>query len=71
MEVISEEGEPLMHREPTNCQNLLDLFRYNKPSLIKAWISISGILNRSIVLSDCDLKATTNMKPQSLNQIGN
>ena len=52
-----------MQREPTRGQNLLDLFCCNKPSLVKACISIPGISDHSIVLADCDLKATINKKP--------
>ena len=52
-----------MQREPTRGQNLLDLFCCNKPSLVKACISIQGISDHSIVLGDCDLKATINKKP--------
>ena len=52
-----------MQREPTRGQNLLDLFCCNKPSLVKACISILGILDHSIVLVDCDVKATINKKP--------
>ena len=43
--------------------NLLDLFCCNKPSLVKACISIPGISDHSIVLADCDLKVTINKKP--------
>ena len=38
-------------------------FCCNKPSLVKACISITGISDHSIVLADCDLKATINKKP--------
>ena len=41
----------------------MDLFCCNKPSLVKACISIPGISDHSIVLADCDLKATINKKP--------
>ena len=44
-----------MQREPTRGQNLLDLFRCNKPSLIKSINSISGISDHNIVLVDCKL----------------
>ena len=44
-------------------QNLLDLFCCNRPSLVKVCISIPGISDHSIVLADCDLKATINKKP--------
>ena len=63
IEVISEAGLQQMQREPTRGQNLLDLFCCNKPSLVKACISIPGISDHSIVLADCDLKATINKKP--------
>ena len=43
IEVISEAGLQQMQREPTRGQNLLDLFCCNKPSLVKACISIPGI----------------------------
>ena len=49
-----------MKREPTRGQNLLDLLCCNK---VKACISIPGISDHSIVLADCDLKATINKKP--------
>ena len=39
------------------------LFGCNTPSLVKACISIPGISEHSIVLADCDLKATINKKP--------
>ena len=52
-----------MQREPTRGQNQLDIFCYNKPSLVKAYISIPGISGHSIVLVDCDLKVTMNKKP--------
>ena len=58
IEVISEAGLQQLQREPTRGQNLLDLFCCNKPSLVKA-----GISDHSIVLADCDLKATINKKP--------
>ena len=51
-----------MQREPTRGQNLLDLFCCNKSSLVKFCISIPGISDHSIVLADCDLKATINTK---------
>ena len=60
IEVISEAGLQQMQREPTRGQNLLCC---NKPSLVKACISIPGISDHSIVLADCDLKATINKKP--------
>ena len=63
IEVISEAGLQQMQREPTRGQNLLDLFCCNKPLLVKACISILGISDHSIVLVDCDLKATINKKP--------
>ena len=64
IEVISEAGHQQMQREPTRGQNLLDVFCCNKPSfLFKACICIPGISDHSIVLSDCDLKATINKKP--------
>ena len=63
IEVISEGGLQQMQREPTRGQNLLDGFCCNKPSLVKACISITGISDHSIVLADCDLKATINKKP--------
>ena len=63
IEVISEAGLQQMQREPTRGHNLLDLFCCNKPSLVKACISFPGILDHSIVLADCDLKATINKKP--------
>ena len=44
-----------MQREPTRGQNILDLFCCNKPSLVKACISIPDICDHSIVLADCDL----------------
>ena len=62
-EVISEAGPQQMQREPTRGQNLLDLFCCNKPPLVKSHISIPGISDHSIVLADCDLKATINKKP--------
>ena len=62
IEVISEAGLQQMQREPTRVQNLLDLFCCNKPSLVKSCISIPGISDHSIVLADCDLKATINKK---------
>ena len=52
-----------MQREPTRGQNLLNLFCCNKPSLVKACISIPSISDHVIVLADCDLKVTTNKKP--------
>ncbi len=52
-----------MQRDPTRGQNLLDLFCCNKPSLVKICNSIPGISDHSIVLADCDLKATINKKP--------
>ena len=63
IEVISKAGLQQMQREPTRGQNLLDLFCCKKPSLVKAYISIPGISDHSIVLADCDLKATINKKP--------
>ena len=63
IEVISEAGPQQMQREPTRGQNLLDLFCCNKPPLVKSHISIPGISDHSIVLADCDLKATINKKP--------
>ena len=44
IEVISEAGLQQMQREPTRCQNLLDLFCCYKSSFVKACISIPGIL---------------------------
>ena len=53
-----------MQREPTRGQNLLDLFCCNKPSLVKACIFPFRVFSdHSIVLADCDLKATINKKP--------
>ena len=60
-EVISEAGLQQMQREPTRVQNLLDLFCCNKPSLVKACISIPGISDHSIVLADCDLRSPSIM----------
>ena len=50
-----------MQRGP---EPILHLFCCNKPSLVKACISIAGISDHSIVLADCDLKMTINKKPQ-------
>ena len=63
VEVISEAGLRQMQREPTRGQNPLNLLCCNKPSLVKACISMPGISDLSIVLADCDLKATINKKP--------
>ena len=63
IEVISEAGLQQMQREPTRGQHLLDLFCCNKPSLVKACISIAEVSDHSIVLADCDLKETINKKP--------
>ena len=76
IEVIFEAGLQQMQREPTRGRNHLDLFCCNKPSLFKACISIPGISHHSIVLADCDLRATINKKHQEkstsgLKQIGN
>ena len=64
IEVISEAVPQQKQREPTRGQNLLDLFCCNKPSLVTACISIPGISDPSIVLANCDQKATINKKPQ-------
>ena len=64
IEVISEAGLKQMQREPSRGHKLLDLFCCNKPSLVKACISIPGISDHNIVIADCDLKATINKKPQ-------
>ena len=61
--VISEAGLQQMQREPTRGQKLLDLFCCNKLSLVRSCISIPGISDHSIVLADCDIKATINKKP--------
>ena len=66
IEVISEAGLHQMQRETTRGQNLLDLFCCNMHSLVKACISIPGISDHSIILADCDLKATIDKKPPSL-----
>ena len=59
-----------MQREPTMGQNLQDLFCCNKPSLVKTCISIPDISDHSIVLADCDLKATINKKsPRNVYQL--
>ena len=63
IEAIFEAGLQQIQREPTRGQNLLDLFCCNKHSLVKACISIPDISDHSIVLADCDLKATINKKP--------
>ena len=63
IEVISEAALQQMQREPTRGHNQLDIFCCNKPSLVKACISIPGIWDHSIVLADCDLKTTINKKP--------
>ena len=65
-----------MKREPTSGQNQLDLLCCNKPSLVKACISITFYSDHSIILSDCDLKAiiTRNHQEKStsgVKQIGN
>ena len=52
IEVISDARRQQMQREPTRGQNLLDLFCFNKPSLVTACISIPGISDHSIVLAD-------------------
>ena len=62
-EVISEAGHQKMQRELTGGQNLQDFYCCNKPSLVKACIFVPGISDHSIVLADCDLKATINKKP--------
>ena len=49
--VLAEEGLTQTQRDPTRGQNLLDLFCCNKPSLVKACISIHGISDHSIVLA--------------------
>ena len=54
IEVISKAG--LQGPEPTRSLLL------NKPSLVKACISIPGISYQSIVLADCNLKATRKHK---------
>ena len=63
IEVISKAGLQQLQREPTSGHNLLDLLCCNKPSLVKACISIPVFSDHSIVLADCDLKATINKKP--------
>jgi len=61
--IFQDTGLSQMQRESTRCQNLLDLFCVNKPSLVKTIISIPGISDHSIVLADCDLKAVIIKKP--------
>ena len=63
IEFISEARLQQMQREQTRGENLLDLFCFNKPSLVKACISIPGISDHSIVIADCDLNSTINNKP--------
>ena len=62
--VLAEAGLTQMQRDPTRGQNLLDLFCCNKPSLVKSCISIPGISDHSIVLTDCNLKTPITNKPQ-------
>ena len=52
-----------MQREPTRGQDLQDRFGCNKPLPVKACISIPGISHHSIILADCNLKATINKTP--------
>ena len=63
IEVISGAGHQQMQRGPTRGLNLLDLFCCNKPSIVKACISIPCISDHGNVLADCDLNATINKKP--------
>ena len=63
IEVISVAGLQQVQSELTRGQKLLDLFCCNKPSLVKACISIPCISDHSIVVADCDLKAAINKKP--------
>ena len=62
--VLAEAGLTQMQRDSTRGQNLLDLFYWNKPSLVKSCISIPGISYHSIVLADCNLKTPITNKPQ-------
>ena len=49
-----------VHRSPTRESNLLDLFFTNKPGLVKSSISIPGISDHEIVLTDCSIKPLIN-----------
>ena len=49
-----------VHRSPTLESNLLDLFFTNKPGLVKSSISIPGISDHEIVLTDCSIKPLIN-----------
>ena len=64
LSILSEAGLKQMQREPTRGQNLLDLFCYNKPSLVKSITSIPSISDHNIVLADCKLKPSIITKPQ-------
>ena len=63
IEVISEPGHQQMQREPTRGHNIMDLFCWNKPLLVKAVFLSLVISDHRIDLADWDLKATINKKP--------
>ena len=54
-----------VHRSPTWEINLLDLFFTNKPGLVKYSISILGISDHDIVLTDCSIKPLINKQQPS------
>ena len=59
-EQIPSPGQRRVHRNPTRESNLLDLFFTNKPGLVKSSISIPGISDHEIVLTDCSIKPLIN-----------
>ena len=56
-----------MQREPTREGRVLDLFCTNKPSLVKAMSTISGISDHDAIVADCDIRpAFCKKKPRTI-----
>jgi hypothetical protein len=57
LEILDDHNLTQIHREPTREHNILDLFCTNKPNLVKQSITIPGISDHDIILTDCEIRA--------------
>ena len=57
LDILNEHGLYQLQKHPTREANILDLFITNKPGLLKQIVTIPGISDHDIIMTDCDLRA--------------
>ena len=71
VEISIESGLTQVHEQPTRQGNILDLVFVSNPSLVKSSVSVPGISDHDIVVTDLDIRPIySNTKPRRIYMFG-